>query len=299
MLFGLFALVALAVVIFQLAGTEDIPWVTKSVGLWGVAAIAGLLALAALAIPVRSKATEPTTNTTLRPSETEPSTNTYSVAQSLNFYDHVADVYDARITRENLDSLRNTAKLLLASFPHSSKRIEVLDVGAGTGQFLHLLEGADRVNWTCIEPSAGMASVLRRLFQGPPLRPEIFEISLEDVSHYLGDRQFDAIVLNFVLSSLTAIPDFTPFYRLLHPNGILVVCDAHPDIRTISTAFRIRTIEGIHSLEIQHRTPSQIAHHLTQNELFVQSGAEMTVTKMGQLYSYVLCFRKATVAQSN
>lgn len=293
---GIFALLAIALAIFQISGV-DTPWVKPNPGLWAVAAAAFLLACTVFLIPVRAKANEGATAGQLRPAESEASTKEYAVSEAISFYDRIADVYDARLTRENLDSLRESADRLLNFFPDVGRRLHVLDIGAGTGQFLRLLEGAKRIEWTCIEPASGMAQVLRRFFEGPPVSPEILGVSLEDAPRYLQGRTFDAISVNFVISSLESIPDFSPMHNLLGADGVLIISDGHPDIRNASPAFRMRCVDGIHALRIEHRASSQVAYEVAKSGLFMQSSAESTVTKKGRLYSYVLCFRKVNSAQ--
>ena len=293
---GVFALLAIALAIFQISGA-DTPWVKPNPGLWAIAAVALLLACVVFLTPVRSKAIEGINVAALRPAESEASTTEYSVSEALLFYDRIADVYDARLTRENLDTLRESADRLLNSFPDVRQQLRVLDIGAGTGQFLRLLEGAKRVHWTCIEPAVGMAQILRRFFEGPPLSPEILGVGLEDVPRYLQGRTFDAITLNFEISSLESIPDLSAVHSLLGENGVLIVSDGHPAIRSASSAFRVRCVDAIHALRIEHRPSSQLAYEITKSGLFVQWHAESTITKKGRLYSYVLCFRKVNSAQ--
>ena len=293
---GVFALVAIALAIFQVSGA-DTPWVKPNPGLWAIAAASFLLACVVFFIPVRLKANEGVNVAELRPAESEASTTEYAVSDALSFYDRIADVYDARLTRENLDTLRESADRLLNSFPDVRQQLHVLDIGAGTGQFLRLLEGAKRIHWTCIEPAVGMAHVLRRFFEGPPLSPEILGVGLEDAPRYLQGKTFDAISVNFVISSLESIPDFSAVHSLLGANGVLIVSDGHPEIRSASSAFRVRCVDAIHALRIEHRPSSQVAYEITKSGLFVQSDAESTVTKKGRLYSYVLCFRKMNSAK--
>ena len=288
---GVFALLGIALAIFQVAG-EATPWLKPNPGLWYVAVGSFTLACIVFLVPVRSRAVAALAETELRPAESEASAKEYVVSEAIAFYDRIADVYDARLTREYLDTLRESADRLLSAFPDGGRRLRVLDVGAGTGQFVRLLEGAKRIHWTCIEPASGMAHVLRRFFEGPPVSPEIVGIGLEDAPRYLKEKTFDAISLNFVLSSLESLPDFASFYDLLAPDGVLVVSDGHPAIRSATSSFRMRCMDGIHALNIIHRPSSEVAHTITRGGLFVQSESESTVTKKGRLYSYVLCFRK-------
>lgn len=293
---GIFALLAIALAIYQISGV-DTPWVKPNTGLWVVVSGAFLIAYFVLRTPVRPKANEVFTIAQLRPAESEASTKEYAASEAITFYNRIAEVYDARLTRENLDTLRESADRLLNFFPDVTRKLHVLDIGAGTGQFLQLLEGSKRIEWTCIEPASGMAQVLRRFFEGPPVSPEILGVGLEDVPRYLQGRTFDAISVNFVISSLELIPDFSAVQNLLGTDGVLIVSDAHPNIRNASPAFRVQCEDGIHALRIEHRPSSQIAYEITKSGLFVQCGSESTITKKGSLYSYVLCFRRANSAQ--
>lgn len=224
-----------------------------------------------------------------RPSKDEKAKKEWEVSESIAFYNEIADVYDSRQTRENLDTLRTAADVLLEAFPDPLKKLSVLDVGAGTGQFQRFFEKARDINWTCIEPSLGMGQILRELFQGPPFHPNILSTHFEDAPRYLSGK-FDAIVLNFVISSLDKVPDLSVFRSILAPNGILIISDAHPDIRAVSPQFRVRSMDGIHALKIQHRSSAQVTHEVTKSGLYVSRGAERNVPKGSRLYSYVLSF---------
>ena len=290
---GIFALLAFALAIFQISGVDN-AWLKPSHDLWYVSAGSFALACIIFLVSVRSRNVTVPPETELRPADSEANAREYVVSDAIAFYDRIADVYDARLTREYLDTLRESADRLLSSFGDKARRLRVLDIGAGTGQFVRLLEGAKRIHWTCIEPASGMAHVLRRFFEGPPVSPEIVGIGLEDAPRYLQAKKFDAISMNFVLSSLEALPDFSSLYDLLVPDGILLISDGHPDIRSASSSFRMRCMDGIHALNILHRPSSEVAHAITRGGLFAQVEAESTITKRGRLYSYVLCFRKVS-----
>lgn len=288
---GLLVFASVVIAIFQLSGQPNV-WIVPNKWLWVVVAVMGAIAVVVYTLPVRRIRNLESNTLSLRPKPQEPTSHSYSLKESIRFYDQVADVYDARLTREYLDTLRTTADLLLESFPDRSRQISVLDVGAGTGQFIRLLEGAKRVQWTCIEPANGMTSVLRRFFEGPPILPTIYEIGLEDIMKFVDGRRFEAITVNSMLSSLPELPDFSRLVELLTDDGILLISDGHPDIKVENQTFRIRALDGIHSLQIEHRAPSEITHAVTRTGQFVQVGHERNITKSGRLYSYVLCFRK-------
>jgi SAM-dependent methyltransferase len=294
---AIFALVAVLISIFELAG-DNIPWIKQNPWLWAVVFAAAVVSAFLLAAPTRRAPSDNSRLLSLRPSENEASAQEYRLADCVKFYNRIAEVYDARLTRENLDTLRTAARKLLSCFSEQSQTLSVLDIGAGTGQFLKVLEGAHRVKWTCIEPSAGMASVLRRFFEGPPVDAEVLEIGWEDASRYLQGRRCDAISLNFVLSSLPELPDFSILGTLLAPNGIIVISDGHPNIRASTVSFRIRAADGVHALNIQHQSPEQIAHSLTMHGHFEEAAKEENITKKGKLYSFVLCYRKSKSFQS-
>lgn len=293
---GIFALCSVAVAIFQLSGQPN-SWLAPNAWLWAVSTVMGLIAIVVYVQPVRDARSAEGNALSLRPTPQEPTNHAYTVDESIRFYDHVADIYDARLTRQYLDTLRTAADQLLEAFPDKTRQISVLDVGAGTGQFIRLLEGAKRVQWTCLEPASGMTSVLRRFFEGPPISPAIFQIGLEDAAAYVGGLQFEAITMNSMLSSLPVLPEFSRLSELLTDDGVLIISDGHPDIKSENQTFRVRALDGIHSLKIEHRAPSEIALAVTRTGQFEQMGHERNITKAGRLYSYVLCFRRVKILQ--
>ena len=295
---GIFALGSVTVAIFQLSSQPN-TWLAPNPWLWAVSAVMGLISIVVYIQPVRSSRSADGNTLSLRPKPQEPTNHAYSVEESVRFYDCVADIYDARLTRQYLDTLRTAADLLLEAFPDRSRQISVLDVGAGTGQFIRLLEGAKRVQWTCLEPAGGMTGVLRRFFDGPPISPTIFEIGLEDAAAFVGERRFEAITMNSMLSSLPSLPEFSRLSELLTDDGILLISDGHPHIKSENQTFRVRALDGIHSLQIEHRAPSEISLAVTRTGQFEQVGHERNITKAGRLYSYVLCFRRVTLLQRN
>lgn len=290
---GVFALLGIAVAIFQLAGQPN-SWLAPNPLLWVVCLVAGAVATVLYVFPVK-RPKQIAGPISLRPTSQRETRFAYSAKDSVRFYDRVADIYDARLTRQYLDTLRATADILLEAFPSASRPIAVLDVGAGTGQFIRLLERTKSVDWTCLEPSNGMADVLRRFFDGPPVRPKIFQIGLEDAPRFVGDERFDAIVMNSMLSSLQTLPDFDRIATLLKDRGVLLISDGHPDIKSDEKSFRIEAIDGVHSLDIEHRAPSEISFLVTRSGGFEQVGHEVNITKGEKLYSYVLCFRKTQI----
>jgi 2-polyprenyl-3-methyl-5-hydroxy-6-metoxy-1,4-benzoquinol methylase len=229
----------------------------------------------------------------VRPSRSEKSEKRYAISDSISFYNSIAKKYDARLTREYLDTLRETANCVLDLTAKHVHPVQILDIGAGTGQFVRQLEGARRFEWTCIEPAVEMVNILRLLFDGPPLHPVIYGCSLLDVVRYVQTKKFDVVTLNSVISSMPSIPNLATLHSLLVRNGVLIISDGHPDIRKRDTAFRVRSGGEIHELAIEHRSTSEIVHAITHSGLFVQIDSEKTITKEAVLYSYVLCFRKA------
>lgn len=295
---GIFALGSVAIAIFQLSSQPN-AWLAPNAWLWAVSAAMALVAGIVYLQPVRSTGNPDGNTLSFRPKPQEPTSHAYSLAESIRFYDRVADIYDARLTRQYLDTLRTSADLLLEAFPDRSRQLSVLDVGAGTGQFIRLLEGAKRVQWTCLEPASGMTTVLRRFFEGPPVSPTIYEIGLEDAAAFVSGRRFEAITMNSMLSSLPSLPEFSRLTELLSDDGVLLISDGHPDIKSDAQTFRVRALDGIHSLQIEHRAPSEIALAVTQTKQFEQVGHERNITKAGRLYSYVLCFRKVAKIARN
>ena len=288
---GILLLVSAAIAVFQLSAQPN-SWLAPNVWLWAVAFAMVIFAVVAYVLPMRESHAVELSTLSLRPLPQEATSQSYDLRDSIQFYDRVADIYDARLTRQYLDTLRAAADLLQGCYPDRSRQLSVLDVGAGTGQFIRLLEGAKRIQWTCLEPANGMASVLRRFFEGPPIVPTIYQAGLEDASRMVGANRFDAITINSVLSSLAALPEFRLLADLLTDGGVLLISDGHPDIKSETQTFRVRALDGIHSLKIEHRAPSEVALAVARSGQFEQVGYERTITKAGRLYSYVLCFKK-------
>jgi SAM-dependent methyltransferase len=288
---SIFFLLSISVAFFQFA-ENGVPFVKPTPWLWSIVVGAAFLGGILLFVPTPGGGSSIANRQSLRPSEAEATAKEYGLSDAVSFYDRIAEVYDARLTRENLDTLRAAGRMLIDSFGKESRRLRVLDIGAGTGQFLRVLEGAQRIDWTCLEPSDGMAQVLRKFFEGPPISPQIMSIGWEDATRYLEGKQFDAIVFNFVVSSLPDFPDIPVISKLLAPNGVILISDAHPDIRAASASFRVRLKDGVHSLNIRHMSPQQIAHSLERTGQFKKALPEENITRKGTLYSFVLSYRK-------
>lgn len=292
---GIFVLLGITVLFFQIGGKPN-EWVNREP--WNFTSVLALIICAVLALKIPLKGASRVKNVIapLKPAPQEPDDFVYDIADSIKFYDRVADIYDARLTREYRDTLRCTAALLKTTFPDRSRRLKILDLGAGTGQFIGLLEGTDRLAWTCLEPAPEMAKILRRFFAGPPMSPIILEASLEDVASQLDGEKFDAVVLNSLLSSLPKLPDLGWLSTFLEDDGVILISDGHPDIRSKDKTFRIRALDGNHSLKIEHRAASEIVEVLTRSRQLVQLGREQNIRKFGVMYSYVLCFSKSKSA---
>lgn len=228
----------------------------------------------------------------VRPNDEEKSKVFYGIEKSKQFYKKIADVYDARLTGEYLETLRIAGELVLAQCTKQQPRFKVLDVGAGTGLFVRELKHAPNIDWTYLEPSHEMATVLRNLFDSKPTSPTIHECYLEDCTSRVVTREFDAVGLNSVLSSMQELPDFSKIAALLRPGGVLIISDGHPDIQKATPSFRVRLDNGIHELAIQHRSPSSIDHEVRTTGLFTASTQYQQVTKQCRLYSFVLEFTK-------
>jgi SAM-dependent methyltransferase len=289
---GIFVLVACGLGCVELAMPANSYFVPNK-GLWFFVVVLFICAVVVFIWPpARSGNTSPN-NKSLRPQSIEVTDHTYSAALSINFYQQVADIYDARLTSYYLDTLRTAAELLLQNFLLKNQEIKALDIGAGTGQFLRLLEGTKRMQWTCLEPAHAMATTLRTFFQAPPVKAIVYEVGFEDMLPFIKGQRFDVICMNSLLSSMSTLPDFGVLCDLLSNDGILLITDGHPDIRKLDQEFRMRTMDGkIHSLEVMHRSSSEVISKVTNSGLFSQHGIEQNVSKKGNLYSYALCFKK-------
>ena len=116
----------------------------------------------------------------------------------------------------------------------------VLDVGTGTGRYaLKLARRGATV--TAIDQSPEMLAVAWQVAQTEGITIDFQLISLED------GLPFRAARFDFLICALTLchIPDLTQtiqeFYRVLQPNGYLLISDFHPDVISQSwqTSFEI------------------------------------------------------------
>jgi SAM-dependent methyltransferase len=291
---ALFGLVAVTLAVFNIAGKAT-QWIEPARELWLVVLACALVALVPYVMPLRERKTDLIrTNTSVRPGDSEASKYAYELRDSFKFYTNISDVYDARLTREYFKTLRLAGDAILGGKDLQADAFRILDIGAGTGQFMRHLQHAKNLKWTCLEPNHEMATILRKLFDGEPVFPEIHEALLEDCASYVELQSFQAVTLNSVLSSMPTMPDFGKIAALLSPGGILVVSDGHPDIRNASPSFRVRNGTGVHELAIAHRSPSEVSHAVLSSGSFESHDQLREVTKQGRLYSYVLSFRKKT-----
>ena len=79
-------------------------------------------------------------------------------------YDAIAGEYDARYVRNDYTGIQSALANFLATERGAQKR-RVLEVGCGTGHWVHLFRGAD-VNIVGVDASAGMLEIAKRRHAG-------------------------------------------------------------------------------------------------------------------------------------
>jgi len=111
----------------------------------------------------------------------------------------------------------------------NKKKINLLDVGAGTGNLIRFLMTNPNIEFLAIEPS----QVMRVKFQSKCPNIEIIDGCLPNLPTM--DKKFDIIISSYVIhhveheNSLTMIQNFK---RLLKPDGMILIIDVMFESKT-------------------------------------------------------------------
>lgn len=154
----------------------------------------------------------------------------FEVTDAAQFYQAIAPNYDQRnsvnLLATHLEVIARVDKLRKAK-----PALRVLDLGGGTGQNVatHFFSDA-HMRWTYVDSCPAMLSQLRRHLAGRPLYERLSPHLADIVSIHtqLPPRSHDVVLLNLVLSSMPALPDFARIAGLISPGGRLIVADINP-----------------------------------------------------------------------
>jgi len=117
---------------------------------------------------------------------------------------------------------------LLKQFNYK-KDTSILEVGAGTGEWLRALKSNNYNDFTALEISEEEYNILNKQFPGKIIKTPL--------NNYTSDKQFDVVCLWDVLEHLNELnKNFFSLKNLLSRNGIIII--ATPNINSISLKIK-------------------------------------------------------------
>ena len=149
----------------------------------------------------------------------------FQPSESVEFFDLIADQYDARNTSFVLDAHKQIIREI-SPLVDKQERTNVLDVGSGTGRAiaLHYFE-RQSVQWTALEPSEQMRKMFRANMDGSGMSWEVIDGGLSDLPKFEGKAPYDIVIMSLVLTSIEATPDLAGLIKLINKGGKLIIAD--------------------------------------------------------------------------
>ncbi len=217
--------------------------------------------------------------------------NLYSVANSPAFYDLVANKYDER----NTDQVLETHKKIITYIDEELRKkgtLKVLDIGSGTGrlvafQFLN----QENLTWHGVEPSVEMCKRFRTNLSGTKINLKLFEYSVFELKEKLKESEYDVIIMSFMLTSLSEMPDFEIITRLLSDNGFIVIADIAPFYTQSKPLYGFQLADKTITLAPKLVDPLEIAEELLKQHLSLKEISRVEKVT-GEKYSFVLKFQR-------
>lgn len=219
----------------------------------------------------------------------------YDVSDAASFYNAMASIYDARQSDQLLDSQYKVISRL-SDFLSGRARRSVLDLGCGTGEEIatHFAHRSD-LKWFCVDESMAMVSrFVHNMRRSDMTVTPIIADAREQVASLLEDnRQFDAIVLSWLLSSLPSDISWTELRALLKPEGRLIVADAHPENLLKHPLYGVELGKQRIALRLRSIVPSELVRAAVRAGLFLRDPSEIIVKADGSPYAFVQEFTRA------
>lgn len=122
-----------------------------------------------------------------------------------------------------------------------TRGVDILDVGAGNGEYLHLalakIKSPEDITLTLVEPSDNyVAQLSTRYSDLSGIKVKTVHSTLEDFS---SDQKFDAILMSHMLSRSSWNEQLTKGLSLLKPNGaLIIVLRGKDDVYTFKMRFK-------------------------------------------------------------
>jgi 2-polyprenyl-3-methyl-5-hydroxy-6-metoxy-1,4-benzoquinol methylase len=183
----------------------------------------------------------------------------YEPVTAVRFYNEIAAYYDARnssdLVKTHYGVIREM-KSCIGARPDA----RILDLGGGTGYEIASHFAPDDVSWTYVDAADEMARTFRRNFRRASMRTSVIlgnaSYEIENFAH--DGRQFDIIVVSWLLSSMPVDLDFAPLAKIVAPRGILIVADADPQNLAAKPIFGFSIGERQIGLRLRQVDPRKI-----------------------------------------
>ena len=154
----------------------------------------------------------------------------YEPKKAIDFYDAIAERYDARqsdnVIKTHYEVIEAIRKLL-----DSTHHFNILDLGGGTAEIAEHLGTRDNLTWYYVDASSKMADRATFNLRCAHMEKKFATATVETQLDVLikGEVHFTAIIMSWLLSSLSNDISFRKLAKLLESNGQLIVTDGHPE----------------------------------------------------------------------
>lgn len=215
----------------------------------------------------------------------------FEVSDAAQFYQMIAPNYDQR-NSVNLLATHMEVITRIDQARRAKPALRVLDLGGGTGHAVATYFFNDRrIRWTYVDSCPAMLSQLQQYLAGRQLY-ERLNVHLTDVSRVhtqLPARAHDVVLLNLVLSSMPALPDFSRIAGLISPGGQLIIADINPLYTDAHPYYKARAGDGtLVAMRMRPVQPLDVVTHAKE------AGLQLTeMTQVGSdaiSYSFIITF---------
>jgi 2-polyprenyl-3-methyl-5-hydroxy-6-metoxy-1,4-benzoquinol methylase len=155
-------------------------------------------------------------------------TKTYETKDASEFYGRIAHKYDESNTNYLLQTHRSVTDAL-RSVVDQIPNAKILDLSGGTGRLIadhfHDKKG---LSWSYVDNCPNMVTLFEENLKGTALQREVLNENIYNIHNKLRGKQYDAIIMSCLLTSLPNLPEFANFLPLLAPHGVIIIADIDP-----------------------------------------------------------------------
>lgn len=212
---------------------------------------------------------------------------------SATFYNQIADRYDARQSDELLDA-HYSAIAILERYLSGRTLPRVLDLGGGTGSEIatHFAPRND-IKWVYVDASESMAKHFKYNMRRAHMKTTVILGSAERQVESLAEDgfRFDAIIVSWLLSSVSADISFDHLRTLLKKDGCLIVADAEPSNLKNQPLYGILLGQHRVALRLRPVDPKEVQAEAISAGLELLESPPPIVKRDGTPYAYVQVYR--------